>query len=131
MHQKPDMHAAHIYVDYLPRSLGNRSSCSNSSDGSTSNYRKMPHRGCLCFCDLTKRFSLGLRACLHLIQKESGYLGVAVGERGAANPLVPCGWGCGKLVATGHHKAEHEQECAHREVGRGLHSDCSLLPSQH
>lgn len=65
--------------------------------------------------------SLGLPACLHSIQKESGYLGVAVGERGAANPMVPCGWGCGKLVATGHHKAEHEQECAHREVGRGLH----------
>lgn len=51
------------------------------------------------------------------LQKEAGYFGVAAGERGAANPLVPCGWGCGKLVATGHHKIEHEQECAHREVG--------------
>lgn len=53
----------------------------------------------------------------HAPQKDSGYFGVAAGERGAANPRVPCGWGCGKLVATGHHKIEHEQECAHREVG--------------
>ena len=37
-----------------------------------------------------------------------------------ANPAVPCGWGCGKLVATGQPKAEHEEECSHREVRVGL-----------
>ncbi|CAM9118928.1 unnamed protein product, partial [Hapterophycus canaliculatus] len=51
-----------------------------------------------------------------LARREAGNLGVAAGQRGAANPLVPCGWGCGKLVATGHRKTEHEQECAHRQI---------------
>lgn len=84
--------------------------------------RQIPWRGCVPSRDLTERSRRGLPAWLRSIQKESGFLGVAVGERGAANPAVPCGWGCGKLVATGHHKAEHEKECAHREVGRGLHT---------
>lgn len=59
---------------------------------------------------------MSVESCVEPRQKEAGVLGVAVGERGAANPLVPCGWGCGKLVALGHWKAEHETECAHREV---------------
>lgn len=52
----------------------------------------------------------------HSAQKEHGHLGLAVGERGAANPLVPCGWGCGKLLPTGDDKIAHENGCAHREV---------------
>lgn len=71
-------------------------------------------------CALIPSRGLSYRPCpvsSHALQRDSGYLGVAAGERGAANPRVPCGWGCGKLVATGHHKIEHEQECAHREVG--------------
>ncbi|CAN0096254.1 unnamed protein product, partial [Laminaria digitata] len=51
-----------------------------------------------------------------LARKKAGFLGVAVEARGMANPPVPCGWGCGKLVATGEAKIKHEEECPHREV---------------
>ncbi|CAM9523835.1 unnamed protein product, partial [Ectocarpus sp. 4 AP-2014] len=64
-----------------------------------------------------------------LARKEAGYFGVAAGQRGAANPLVPCCWGCGKLVETGHRKIEHEQECAHREVA--CNYKCGAYRLQH
>ncbi|CAM9703220.1 unnamed protein product [Discosporangium mesarthrocarpum] len=47
---------------------------------------------------------------------ESGMLGLATAKRGAANPLVPCTWGCGKMVAAGEGKSQHEKGCLHREV---------------